>query len=75
MNKTTSEEADPEAVLLLSVADAAVLLGLSKWTMYELMHAGHLPSIKVGRRRLIARADLRAYVAKLRRESQDRHGL
>jgi excisionase family DNA binding protein len=41
--------------LVDSVNDAAVRLGLSRTTLYELMSTGKLRSIKIGKRRLIPR--------------------
>lgn len=61
--------------LLLNVAEAGSLLGVSKWTIYELMNGGALPSIKIQSRRFIAKADLLIYVARLREEAGERHGL
>ena len=50
--------------LLLAVPAAAALLGCSRRTLYRELDAGRLPSRKVRGRRLLARADLDAYVAK-----------
>ncbi len=41
--------------LVDSVNDAAVRLGLSRTTLYELMASGQLRSVKIGKRRLIPR--------------------
>jgi excisionase family DNA binding protein len=43
---------DREAV---SIVEATRLTGLSRSTIYELIRAGRLRSVKVGRRRLIPR--------------------
>ncbi|MCU1580046.1 MAG: Helix-turn-helix domain [Rhodoglobus sp.] len=64
-----------ERPLLHNVLDAADRLGISKWTLYELMHQGLLPSVKIQSRRFIADVDLEAYVERLRIEAGDRHGL
>jgi excisionase family DNA binding protein len=64
-----------EAPLLLSLFHAGHLLGISKWTLYELMHSGVLPSVKIQSRRFIAKTDLDLYVQQLRSEAGDRHGL
>jgi len=61
--------------LLLNVHDAANRLGISKWTIYELMHHGRLPSVKIQSRRFIANVDLEAFVDTLRVEAGARHGL
>ncbi|WP_371640925.1 helix-turn-helix domain-containing protein [Streptomyces virginiae] len=36
-------------VPLLTVAEVAAVMRVSKMTVYRLVHDGHLPSIKVGR--------------------------
>ncbi len=48
--------------LAYSVAEAARVTGLGKTTLYGLIGEGKLPSRKIGRRRLIAAADLNALV-------------
>ena len=63
------------APLLLNVLEAANRLGISKWTIYELMHQGRLPSVKIQSRRFIATSDLEAYVETLRADAGTRHGL
>lgn len=60
--------ADPEprpGRLLLSVVEAAELLGVSRAFAYELVLAGELPSVKLGRLRKVRRGELEAYVAAL----------
>jgi excisionase family DNA binding protein len=52
--------------LLLTPAEAADLLGLGRSTVYELMAAGDLESICVGRARRIPHDALTAYVGRLR---------
>jgi excisionase family DNA binding protein len=44
--------------IALRINDAARVSGLGRTKLYELMGAGDLPSVKVGGRRLILRADL-----------------
>ena len=51
--------------LLLSVAEAAALLGISRAYAYELVMAGELASVKLGRLRKVRRSDLLAYVDSL----------
>jgi excisionase family DNA binding protein len=46
----------PEAV---SVADAAKMIGLGLTKTYDLINAGALQSVKVGRRRLVRVASIR----------------
>jgi excisionase family DNA binding protein len=52
--------------LLYTTAEAAALLGLCRNKVYELMYAGTLKSVKIGRSRRIPADALRACVATLR---------
>ncbi|WP_239340636.1 helix-turn-helix domain-containing protein [Frankia sp. CiP3] len=52
--------------LLLTATEAADLLGVSRTTVYELLNAGQLESVRIGRARRIPRAALVAYVDRLR---------
>ncbi len=49
---------DSSKPLVYSVAEAGKRLGLSRGSMYEAVHTGQIPSIKVGRRILIPRVAL-----------------
>lgn len=49
--------------LAVSVGEAARLLGVSRATTYKLVTAGILPSLKLGRRRLIRRCDIEAVLS------------
>lgn len=51
--------------LAYGVEDAAAMIGVSRRTCYELMTAGRLRSVKLGRRRLIRHSDLAAFVEAL----------
>jgi excisionase family DNA binding protein len=51
---------------LLTQREAARKLGITKTTLWRLMHAGELPSIKVGGRRMVAPSDLAAFIARRR---------
>jgi excisionase family DNA binding protein len=55
--------ADLDHRVTLSVAEACVLTGLSRATLYNLLKTGALPSTWVGARRLIRRVDLDAMLA------------
>lgn len=56
----------PETLpLLVPLPEAWKALGIGRSLGYELMDSGELPSVKIGRRRLIPREDLLAYVAKV----------
>jgi excisionase family DNA binding protein len=55
---------------LLTLTDVVRRLKISRWKVYDLMNAGSLPSIRIGRRRLVSADDLAAYVDRLREESR-----
>jgi excisionase family DNA binding protein len=44
--------------LLVSIREAARLLGISFWTAYRLAEQDQLPSVKLGRRRMVRRTAL-----------------
>ena len=44
--------------LLVTVEEAAQLLSVNRSTVYDMLGRGDLPSIKIGRRRLISRQSL-----------------
>jgi excisionase family DNA binding protein len=48
--------------LVLTVAEAAELLGISRALAYELVARGELPSIRLGRRIVVPRVKLAALV-------------
>jgi excisionase family DNA binding protein len=52
--------------LLLSPTEAAELLGVGRSTVYELLNAGDVESVRIGRSRRIPYAAVVAYVARLR---------
>ncbi len=52
--------------LLLTVMEAADLLGVSRTTVYELLNAEQIESVRIGRARRIPRVALVAYVDRLR---------
>ncbi len=51
--------------LLCTIPDAALLLGIGRTSVYELMNDGNLQSVKIGARRLIPRTSIEAFVAEL----------
>ena len=55
----------PTNLLPLAVSPdaAADLIGIGRTKLYELLDVGRIPSIKVGRRRLIATAALEQFLA------------
>ncbi|ETA03993.1 transcriptional regulator [Frankia sp. CcI156] len=52
--------------LLLTPAEAAEILAVGRSTVYELLAAGDLESVRIGRSRRIPRAALDAFVRRLR---------
>jgi excisionase family DNA binding protein len=50
----------------LDVPQAAALMRCGRTTLFGLMRDGTLPSVKVGRARLVKRADVAAYLDRLR---------
>ena len=51
--------------LLVTVEDASEILGIGRTGAYELVMRGAIPSVKIGRRRLVVRAALAEYVQQL----------
>lgn len=49
----------------ISVEEAATLLGIGRTVTYRLVLGGELRSVKIGRRRLVVRASVEEYVARL----------
>lgn len=41
---------------VLTVDEAAALLRVSRWTVYQLIHSNQLRTLKIGRRRLVPAA-------------------
>jgi excisionase family DNA binding protein len=59
---------DPSAErIAYSVDEAAQILGLSRDLLYDQMRRGKLRYLKVGRRRLITRQNLEAFLAAMAR--------
>ena len=56
------EPGPPAERLAYSVDEAARLTGLSRDLLYDEMRRGHLPYLKVGRRRLITRQHLEQFL-------------
>jgi excisionase family DNA binding protein len=59
------EPAEPDRPLpdrLLSIPEAATLLGVGRTLAYDLIGRGDLRSVKVGRRRLVPAGAVRAYL-------------
>lgn len=56
---------DAIQTLLVTVEEAARLLGIGRTTMFELIARGNVKSVRLGRRRLIARKSLESFVEEL----------
>jgi excisionase family DNA binding protein len=56
-----------EGRLVVSVTEAAELLGISRGLAYELARAGQLPSLRLGRRLVVPRAALSAWLERAAR--------
>jgi excisionase family DNA binding protein len=54
--------------MLLTVEEAADRLGIGRSTMYQLIAAGLVDTVRVGRLRRVEPEALAAYVARLRRD-------
>jgi len=55
----------PHLRLLYSVEEAASLLGIGRTYMFELVAKGQVDSLKIGRRRKVARAALDEFIERL----------
>lgn len=64
MNLNETEQGQ-ERLRLHSVKEAAQILCVSPWTVYELMDQGRLAGVYQGRRRYVTDAAIKAYVASL----------
>lgn len=49
-------------VLAVSVNEAARILGIGRTSLYSMIHAGRIESLKLGRRTLIKTASLRRII-------------
>lgn len=56
---------DTEARVLLTVEAAAKQLSIGRTTMYELIKAGHIASVRIGQLRRVPTTALAAYVQQL----------
>lgn len=58
--------------LLLTIPEAAAVLGIGRTLVYDLVLRGELPSIKLGRARRIPIASLEKFIARRTIESSSR---
>jgi excisionase family DNA binding protein len=54
---------------LLTMQEAAEWLRVSRWSVYSLIHANQLHTIKIGRRRLVSREALKECVRQLAKDA------
>ena len=59
---------------LISVAETQHCLGLSRSKIYELLSSGDLPSVKIGRRRLIPAVAIDTWVSGLDKPTSNAEG-
>ncbi|MBS1702610.1 MAG: helix-turn-helix domain-containing protein [Armatimonadetes bacterium] len=57
-------EPTPSSKLAYTVAEAAEKISLSRSTLYELIHAGEIETIKIGRSRRITERQLATYLVR-----------
>lgn len=55
-----------ERGVLLRIEAAAILLGIGRTTMYDLIGRGRIPVVRIGRRTLVHRDDLERFARELR---------
>ena len=58
------------APLAVGIADACRLTGLGRSKLYELLNAGEIPSLKIGKRRVVRVQALREWLGALDHASQ-----
>jgi excisionase family DNA binding protein len=68
MSETGNERTEPpDGVLLLTMVEAARVLSVGRTTMYELVGAGEIEVLHIGRAVRVPTAELHAFVARQRR--------
>jgi excisionase family DNA binding protein len=65
MAPVRSSTTDATQTLLVTIEEAARLLGIGRTTMFELIGRGEVKSVRLGRRRLITRRSLESFVEEL----------
>ncbi len=65
-----SDEADLHGALLVTIRDAGRLLGIGRTTMYELIGAGEVEVVHIGRAARVPVDSVERYVSRLRSVSQ-----
>lgn len=57
--------------LLVSVEEAARLISINRSTVFDMLGRGDLPSVRIGRRRLISRQALADFVSRMEARQTD----
>lgn len=60
--------------IALNVTETAEVLGVSRTVVYQLMHRDDFPSFKIGKRTLVPKAALEAWVNKQAEFSSGQYG-
>ena len=55
----------PQTAILLTVLEAATVLGVSRATIYRQIELGNLHAVKIGGRRLLTREEIQRFVNSL----------
>ena len=66
-DRGSADEAPETIPLLVTAREAGQILGVSRTTVYELIAAGELESVHIGRSMRVPVATLQDYVVRLRR--------
>lgn len=61
-------QVEGRAKLLVTVEEASHLLSIHRTTIYDMLGRGDLPSVKIGRRRLISRQALIDFISRSEHE-------
>ena len=64
LNNDIPQQSSPENKVTLTVSEAAEMIGISKPSMYEVVRAGKVRSVKVGKKILISRQSLMDWLKK-----------
>ena len=62
LNNEIPQQSSPENKVTLTVSEAAEMIGISKPSMYEVVRAGKVRSVKVGKKILISRQSLMDWI-------------
>lgn len=62
------------AKLSLSIEEVQEISGLGKTKIYQLLKTGEIPAKKIGKRTLVLRSDLEAFLSGLQNYSQNKGG-